>query len=363
VFVYENAQKFEYISLILHTLRMRAFKQLTPRKKAVAIALSREGLSTTEISKRLQCNQSTVARILARYRLNGNTCRKEGSGGLKKSTVRQDRVLKRLCLTDRKASSTDLKTQWETQTGVRVSSRTVRRRLFKDGLVSRKPLKKPLLTARMRKARLAWAKEHVNKSQRFWHQVLFSDESKFNLNGPDGRTFVRRRKGEQFLPECLSSTVKFPVSQMVWGSISSAGVGRLHFVNGTVTADVYIDILNNKLLPTIRDHHGSPENCVFQDDSAPCHRARKVKEWMQDHKIQQLPWPGNSPDLNPIENCWAILGRKVAYRKPNTKLQLMESLVHAWHHELDLNYIGKLIDSMPNRCRAVIKARGGATKY
>ena len=62
---------------------------------------------------------------------------------------------------------------------------------------------------------------------------------------------------------------------MIWGCISSKGAGHLHFVKGTVNADVYIDILKTRLLSTIQDQFRKPTNCTFQDDCAPCHRAKK----------------------------------------------------------------------------------------
>ncbi|GFS60923.1 hypothetical protein TNCV_2002601 [Trichonephila clavipes] len=53
----------------------------------------------------------------------------------------------------------------------------------------------------------------------------------------------------------------------------SHGVGRLHIVSGTVKAMDYIEILQNKLLPTARDLFGN-QSWIFQDDNAPCHRAK-----------------------------------------------------------------------------------------
>ncbi|GFU97406.1 hypothetical protein TNCV_2142601, partial [Trichonephila clavipes] len=55
---------------------------------------------------------------------------------------------------------------------------------------------------------------------------------------------------------------------MVWGSMDSHGVGRLHIVSGTVKAMDYIEILQNKLLPTARDLLGN-QSLIFQDDNAP----------------------------------------------------------------------------------------------
>jgi transposase len=342
---------------------MTRYQQLTPKKKSVAVALSKEGLSTTDISNRLNCSQSTVCRLLQRYRETGSIQRKKGSGGKFISTASQDRLLRRLAIRDRRATSTELNRAWESMSGVTCSSVTVRRRLLTAGLAARRPLKKPLLTVKMRAARLKWAREYVDKPLEFWRSTIFSDESKFCITGPDSSQYVRRRKSERFLPECLSSTVKYPTSQMVWGCISAKGVGRLHFVNGTVGAVEYIDILKSRLLRTITDHFGAPENCWFQDDSAPCHRANATKKWLQQNKIRCLPWPGNSPDLNPIENCWSVLKKRVGELKATSKQGLREALAQAWHHNLDQGYVARLIDSMPDRCRAVIKAKGGATKY
>ncbi|GFV66267.1 transposable element Tcb1 transposase [Trichonephila clavipes] len=85
---------------------------------------------------------------------------------------------------------------------------------------------------------------------------------------------------------------------MVWGCMSSHGVGRLHIVSGTVKAMNYIEILQNKLLPTARDLFGN-QSWIFQDDNAPCHRAKVVQKWLKDHTVNRMNWPGQSPDLNP----------------------------------------------------------------
>ncbi|GFV85186.1 transposable element Tcb1 transposase [Trichonephila clavipes] len=88
---------------------------------------------------------------------------------------------------------------------------------------------------------------------------------------------------------------------MVWGCMSSHGVGRLYIVGGTVKAMDYIEILQNKLLPTARDLLGN-QSWIFQDDNAPCHRAKVVQKWLEDHTMNRMNWPGQSPDLNPIKH-------------------------------------------------------------
>jgi len=337
--------------------------ELNPQEKAVIVALSKEGLSSRAIFGRVGYNQSTIARLLQKFRRTGHLKRVKGRGRKKASTAADDRFLVRLSLKNRRASSSDLKREWQDSSGVNVTSRTVRNRLLTAGLAARRPRKKPLLTKAMRIARLNWAKHHYTWTPAQWNSVIFSDESKFNLHGYDAAQFVRRRKGEGYHPACITSTVKHPQGQMIWGCISSHEVGRLHFVTGTVNADVYINILQTKLLPAIHDTYGDVHRCKFQDDSAPCHRAKKVQVFLESSQIANLPWPGNSPDLNPIENCWKVVGVKLAAKKPRNKRELQEAIIHVWNHELTTEYIQNLIQSMPARIRAVIKAKGGTTKY
>ncbi|GFU39926.1 transposable element Tcb2 transposase [Trichonephila clavipes] len=97
---------------------------------------------------------------------------------------------------------------------------------------------------------------------------------------------------------------------MVWGCMSSHAVGRLHIVSGTVKAMDYIE-----MLPTARDLLGN-QSCIFQDDNAPCHRAKVVQKWLEDHTVNRMNWPGQFPDLNPIESLWFKIGSEISKKKP-----------------------------------------------
>ena len=132
--------------------------------------------------------------------------------------------------------------------------------------------------------------------------MIFSDESTIAVLD-DRVQSVRRRQGEEFKPECLKKTLKFPSKIMVWGAISVHGPSRLHIVEGTMNGAKYISMLNSRLLPQIRNWF-EQEPCIFQQDSAPCHTAKAVYAWFKTNKIKVLKWPGNSPDMNPIESMW-----------------------------------------------------------
>ena len=142
--------------------------ELTPRKKAVIIALNNEGLSSRVISDRIGFNHLTVIRLLQKFRQTGGVKRTKIRGRKKASTAADDRFLVRLSLKNRRSSSTDLKREWQESSGVNVTSRTVRSCLLAAGLAARRPRKKPLLTKAMRKARLKWAREHEKWTVNQW---------------------------------------------------------------------------------------------------------------------------------------------------------------------------------------------------
>ncbi len=110
-----------------------------------------------------------------------------------------------------------------------------------------------------------------------------------------------RKRGEAQNPRCLRSSVKFPQSVMVWGAMSSAGVGPLCFLRSKVNTAVYQEVLEHFMLPAADQLYGDAD-FIFQQDLAPAHTAKGTKSWFNDHGVGVLDWPANSPDLNPIEN-------------------------------------------------------------
>ena len=93
------------------------------------------------------------------------------------------------------------------------------------------------------KARLDFAKKYKDMPLSYWRKVLWSDESKFNLKASDGIQKVWRKPGEAYKLSCTRGTVKHGGGNiMVWGSMAYNGVGKLHFIDETMNADLYINI-------------------------------------------------------------------------------------------------------------------------
>ncbi len=227
--------------------------------------------------------------------------------------------------------------------------------------VFRKRATKPLLNQRQRQKHLTWAVEKKNWTVAQWSKVLFSDESKFCISFGNQGPRVWRKSGEAQNPCCLKSSVKFPQSVMIWAAMSSAGVGPLCFLKSTVNAAIYQEILEHFMLPSADKLYGDAD-FIFQQDLAPAHTAKGTKSWFNDHGVTVLDWSANSPDLNPIENLWGIVKRKMRDTRPNNADELKATVKETWA-SIPPQQCHKLITSMPRRIEAVIKAKGAPTKY
>ncbi len=225
--------------------------------------------------------------------------------------------------------------------------------------VFRKRATKPLLNQRQRQKHLTWAVEKKNWTVAQWSKVLFSDESRFCISFGNQGPRVWRKSGEAQNPCCLKSSVKFPQSVMIWAAMSSAGVGPLCFLKSTVNAAIYQEILEHFMLPSADKLYGDAD-FIFQQDLAPAHTAKGTKSWFNDHGVTVLDWP--APDLNPIENLWGIVKRKMRDTRPNNADDLKATVKETWA-SIPPQQCHKLTTSMPRLIEAVIKAKGAPTKY
>ncbi len=116
---------------------------------------------------------------------------------------------------------------------------------------------------------------------------------------------------------------------MIWAAMSSAGVGPLCFLKSTVNAAIYQEILEHFMLPSADKLYGDAY-FIFQQDLAPAHTAKGTKSLFNDHGGTVLDWPANSPDLNPIENLWGIVKRKMRDTRPNNAVDLKAAIKATW---------------------------------
>ena len=142
--------------------------------RAVIIALHKKGFTDKDIAASKIAPKSTIYRNIKNFKERGSIVVKKASGRPRRSSKRQDRLLKLIQLRDQGTTSTELAQEWQ-QAGVSASARTVRRRLLEDGLVSRRAAKKPLLSRKNIRDRLIFDKRYRDWTTEGWGKVIFSD--------------------------------------------------------------------------------------------------------------------------------------------------------------------------------------------
>jgi hypothetical protein len=122
----------------------------------------------------------------------------------------------------------------------------------------------------------------------------------------------------------------------------------------------YKDILTRYVL-SMTEYQLGNDDCLYQYDNAPCHKARSVREWFVDNKVPEMDCPAHSPDLNPTEHLWDELECSRP-QHPTSLTALATALREEWA-AIPLKTFRHLVESLPSRVTAVIKTKGVPTQY
>ena len=216
-----------------------------------------------------------------------------------------------------------------------------------------------MLLPRHMKHRMEWATEYVQKSDNFQY-VVWSDEKKWNLDGPDGCKYVWHDLRKD--PRTFYSRHSGGKSVMVWGAFSRTGKSQLAFLEGNQDSDKYVYTLSEYLLPFAHRQYGI--DFIFQQDNARIHTSQITKDFLCEQNVRVMDWPPLSPDLNPIENLWGIISRKVyADGRQYTSISDLKKVIQSEWDAIPISTLENLVDSMPNRCIEVLCRNGAKTSY
>ena len=227
--------------------------RLTADERGIAIGLLRANLSARDIGRQLNCSHVAVLRLPRRYRLTNSIVDLPRPGRPRATTQRQERFIRRHHLSN--PFEPAARTPALLPGRVRVSERTVRRRLVEGGLAARRLYVGPVLNAHHRQQRLHWAQRHLRMTRRDWRAVLFSDESRFSLSMVDGRIRVWRRARQRCNQQNVHEHVPFGGgSIMVFGAFSSHHRTPLHVFRQNVTVLLYRDEILQPLVVQPIEH-------------------------------------------------------------------------------------------------------------
>ncbi|KAL6456377.1 hypothetical protein MHYP_G00349200 [Metynnis hypsauchen] len=328
-------------------------KDLSAAEKPQIVQCLGQGMKTLDVSRKSKHDHRTVKRFVTDSE---HRRVRADKGRMRKVSARQVHRIKRA------AAKMSLQTSKQVFEAAGVSGvpRTSRCRILQRLAVVRKPtIRSPLPSAHKQK-RLQWAQTYMKTN---FQTVLFTDECRATLDGPDGwssgwlvdghhvPTRLRRQQGGGGV--------------MFWaGMMGRQLVGPFRVPEGVkMTSAKYIEFLTDHFLPWYKKKNRAfRSKSIFMHDNAPSHAAKNTSVSLAAMGIKReklMVWPPSSPDLNPIENLWSIIKQKIyeSGRQFTSKQQLWEAILTSCK-EIQAETLQKLTSSMDARTVKVISKKG-----
>lgn len=359
---------------------MKKYTSLETRRQIIFLHVV-ERLTEKEIAQRLEIAPSTAHYWITRYYAGRSHLEtKPKSGRPRKLDAATDDIIFQASTEDPFLPATQIRRDLNLTDQVCVQ--TVRNRLKARGLRCRVSAKKDFLKQEHRDNRYNFAMIHLSWSVEHWNRVIFSDEKLFCLggNGPP-KVWRPTVAPDRLDPRYIANTRNTEwgrLTIMVWACISGGGQrNRIHLIDPprdrkrTLNSEYYVrEILQGILADDVLANDDRPHDIIFMHDRSPVHTARRTKKWLARNNIDMVyDWPAKAPDMNPIENVWAEMERKLMHRQCRDRQELWINVLQTFE-DLTINmdneptdYVKKLIESMPRRMEAVIRRDGGWTKY
>lgn len=324
---------------------------LTKKEKQTIVKCLGDGITTLGISKSLQRDHRTIKLFVK----NSQKVRKRNVPKNNKFSDRDLARIKREVVKNPKSTSKAI----FAASGI-TAARTTRCRILNEVARPMKTIKRPPLTKVHKQKRLQWASTYMKTN---FENVLFTDEMRATLDGPDGwdRGWVlhgsnapsrlRRQQGGGGV--------------MIWAGIIQGEIaGPFKVEEGVKMNSVnYTKFLEDNFLPWYRSKPASfKKKMIFMQDNAPSHASNYTKDWLAKKNFKDnrlMIWPPASPDLNPIEHLWSILKRELYAngRQFSSKKSLWEALLSATQ-KIDSRTINNLTSSVDSRLVKVLQNKG-----
>ena len=182
--------------------------------------------------------------------------------------------------------------------------------------------------------------------------MIFTDETTiFQFSKPKK---VWRYKGEKV----KAPTVKHSAKVNVYSCFSEKSFGEIYCFTENLNVELLCTIYEKTLLPSARNFFREDNNSwKLQEDNDPKHTSGKAKRWKNDNDVNTISWPSQSPDLNPMENIWAVLKANISNYKPRLVKYLIKIIKWEWK-KLDGVFAENLVLSIKNRISLILANEG-----
>lgn len=325
---------------------------VSPQEVVKIQKLLMEGMHYTKIAKKLKRSIVTVLRVKnGSIQPNNPNRKKPGPKG--KLTKRLERNIIQNAIKDPGLSLKKL----QHMANNCVSKATIRRILIKNNMKSQKCTKKPPLSDQYRINRFHFAHDLVTGRADLTN-VLWSDEKKFNLDGPDGNRMLWKKNDRDYEKFILKKRQNGGPSVMVWGGFMNTVMAPLVVMKGKFDSQAYINMFQEHVQPWIDNLEIQPT--VFQQDNAPIHVSHLSRQAFKDMGIELLEWPARSPDLNPVETIWAELSR-VVYQgnKQYDNVKDLEAAIQHYYVKLSSGFLTDILADTWKRLVNTVTNKGG----
>jgi hypothetical protein len=324
-----------------------------PQRWEIVFSTPKKNPNYSQIGRKVGCSRKSVKQVLKKYQETGTVEDLAGRGRKRTCTEAEVKTMVK------KAKKGKFAPEIARESKKKVATRTVQTYIKDAGI-------KWLRIKKIEKLSNAHKRKRVEYSERMkgynWNKVLFSDEKTFFLGASPGYAWQdpKHRITEEKTP--------YPEKLNVWGAIGTHMKTKLYYFDTNLNSELYSTILKNRikekqLIYSSKCPKKLPKNWIFLQDNAKYHRSAKSMKTVEDLVGSRwIEHPAKSPDLNPMEDMWSYLDRKVKEARPKTIKSLKRTLTRAWN-ALTWSYVAKSTTSMDRRLEQCIEKGGQRLDY